>query len=102
MASICGSPVCAGGKPQLKFTYSGDYVVRDDGVVELLTSGTLVFLSPAGIDVFCVGGGGHGGLCRNASIDAGGGGGGGVEASGYGVVAGASGGSGICCFRAAA
>ena len=40
MASICGSPVCAGGKPKLKFTYTGDYVVRKDGVVELLTSGT--------------------------------------------------------------
>ena len=37
MASICGSPVCAGGKPKLKFTYTGDYVVREDGVVELLT-----------------------------------------------------------------
>lgn len=60
MASICGSPVCAGGKPQLKFTYTGDYVVRKDGVVELLTSGTLVFLHPAVIDVFCVGGGGAG------------------------------------------
>ena len=60
MASICGSPVCAGGKPQLKFTYSGDYVIRDDGVVELLTSGTIVFLEPKVIDVFMVGGGGTG------------------------------------------
>ena len=60
MASICGSPVCAGGKPQLKFTYSGDYVIRDDGVVELLTSGTIVFLEPKVIDVFMVGGGSSG------------------------------------------
>lgn len=60
MASICGSPVCAGGKPQLKFTYTGDYVVRKDGVVELLTSGTIVFLEPKVIDVFMVGGGGAG------------------------------------------
>jgi hypothetical protein len=61
MASICGSPVCAGGKPKLKFTYTGDYVVRKDGVVELLTSGTIVFLEPKVIDVFMVGGGSAGG-----------------------------------------
>lgn len=44
-----------------KFTYTGNYNVRDDGVVELLTSGTIVFLSPATIDLFLVGGGGAGG-----------------------------------------
>lgn len=60
MASICGSPVCAGGKPKLKFTYTGDYVVRKDGVVELLTSGTIVFLEPKVIDLFMVGGGAMG------------------------------------------
>ena len=69
MASICGSPVCAGGKPQLKFTYTGDYVVRKDGVVELLTSGTIVFLEPRVIDVFCVGGGGGGGYNPQHSED---------------------------------
>lgn len=81
MASICGSPVCAGGKPKLKFTYTGDYVVRDDGVVELHSSGTLVFIDPAVIDVFMVGGGGKGGRCVMTSSPAyytanGGGGGG--------------------------
>ena len=81
MASICGSPVCAGGKPKLKFTYTGDYVVRKDGVVELLTSGTIVFLEPKVIDVFMVGGGGNGGRCAMTSSPAyytvnGGGGGG--------------------------
>lgn len=77
MASICGSPVCAGGKPRLKFTYSGDYVVRKDGVVELLTSGTIVFLEPKVIDVFMVGGGGAGGVGQlNAYRGLGGGGGG--------------------------
>lgn len=50
-----------GGSKAPKFTYTGTYNVRDDGVVELLTSGTLVFLNPAVIDVFCVGGGGKGG-----------------------------------------
>lgn len=77
MASICGSPVCAGGKPKLKFTYTGDYVVRDDGVVELHSSGTLVFLNPSVIDVFCVGGGGAGGYGAYPDILGGGGGAGG-------------------------
>mgnify|MGYP007115459051 CR=1 FL=1 len=77
MASICGSPVCAGGKPKMKFTYTGDYVVRKDGVVELLTSGTLVFLEPKVIDLFMVGGGGAGGVGQlNAYRGLGGGGGG--------------------------
>lgn len=81
MTSICGSPVCAGGKPRWKFTYSGDYVIRDDGVVELLTSGTIVFLEPKVIDVFMVGGGGMGGYCAKTdgssyhSANGGGGGG---------------------------
>ena len=44
-----------------KFTYTGQYNQRDDGVIELLTSGTITFLSPAVIDIFCVGGGGQGG-----------------------------------------
>lgn len=77
MASICGSPVCAGGKPKLKFTYTGDYVVRKDGVVELLTSGTIVFLEPKVIDVFMVGGGGAGRTEYVGAITDGSGGGGG-------------------------
>lgn len=76
MASICGSPVCAGGKPKLKFTYTGDYVVRKDGVVELHSSGTIVFLEPKVIDVFMVGGGG-GGSGSNLDYGQGFGGGGG-------------------------
>lgn len=84
MASICGSPVCAGGKPKLKFTYTGDYVVRKDGVVELLTSGTIVFLEPKVIDVFMVGGGGGGASQKAGTSTAGGFGGGG---GGYTVTA---------------
>ena len=57
-----------------KFTYTGDYNVRDDGVVELLTSGTITFLNPTVIDIFCVGGGGKGG---DPTIEYRGGGGGG-------------------------
>lgn len=44
-----------------KFTYTGQYNIRKDGVVELLTSGTIVFLEPKVIDVFMVGGGSAGG-----------------------------------------
>lgn len=77
MASICGSPVCAGGKPKMKFTYTGDYVVRKDGVVELLTSGTIVFLEPKVIDVFMVGGGGSGWTEQTTKRSGFGGGGGG-------------------------
>lgn len=77
MSTIYGSPVCAGGKPKLKFTYTGDYVVRKDGVVELHSSGTLVFLEPKVIDLFMVGGGGAGGVGQlNAYRGLGGGGGG--------------------------
>lgn len=70
---------CAKGGA-LNFTYTGEYNVRDDGVVELLTSGTLVFLDPAVIDIFCVGGGGSGGSPRTSVTNytkglAGGGGG---------------------------
>ena len=64
-----------------EFTYTGNYNQRDDGVVELLTSGTLVFLTPGVIDVFCVGGGGAGGQCYAYATKAGGGGGGGYTAT---------------------
>nr|DAQ80535.1 MAG TPA: hypothetical protein [Caudoviricetes sp.] len=79
--AITGAAVCAGGKPQLKFTYTGDYVVRDDGVVELRSTGTLVFIDPAVIDVFMVGGGGGGGrymVSQTPIVSNGGAGGGGT------------------------
>lgn len=61
-----------------KFTYTGKYNIRKDGVVELLTSGTIVFLEPKVIDLFMVGGGGGGGdFTGSASSSALGGGGGG-------------------------
>ena len=59
-----------------KFTYTGNYKVRDDGVVELLTSGTIVFLEPKVIDLFMVGGGGAGGSEHRGNGGFGGGGGG--------------------------
>lgn len=66
-----------GGSKVPKFTYTGMYNVRNDGVVELLTSGTIVFLNPATIDLFLVGGGGAGGSdARNTNVGCGGGGGG--------------------------
>ena len=61
-----------------KFTYTGTYNIRKDGVVELLTSGTIVFLEPKIIDVFMVGGGGGGGSSvPSGASEAGHGGGGG-------------------------
>ena len=60
-----------------EFTYTGGYNQREDGVVELLTSGTIVFLTPGVIDVFCVGGGGAGGNAREKDYNRGQGGGGG-------------------------
>ena len=59
-----------------KFTYTGQSNIRKDGVVELLTSGTLVFLEPKVIDVFMVGGGGAGGA-QTYNIPTGNAGGGG-------------------------
>ena len=67
-------------KPGLQFTYTGDHVKRDDGVVELLTSGTLTFLNPAVIDRFMVGGGSSGVNPKTSGTDYGGMGGG---AGGY-------------------
>ncbi len=60
-----------------KFTYTGQYNIRKDGVVELLTSGTIVFLEPKIIDVFMVGGGGAGYVAGNNGYNGYGGGGGG-------------------------
>lgn len=71
---------CAKGGAAVKFTYTGEYNVRNDGVVELLTSGTLVFLEPKVIDLFMVGGG-AGGVTPTGSSDQGSGYGGG--AGGY-------------------
>lgn len=68
---------CAKGGAVPKFTYTGEYNVRDDGVVELLTSGNIVFLEPKVIDLFMVGGGAGGGSGRyNNNRGLGGGGGG--------------------------
>ncbi len=63
--AICGRPATAGGasNAKLQFTYTGDWTKRTDGVVELRSTGMLVFLEPAVIDIFCVGGGGKGGQC---------------------------------------
>lgn len=60
-----------------KFTYTGQYNIRKDGVVELLTSGTIVFLEPKVIDVFMVGGGGSGIVRSATTVNSGYGGGGG-------------------------
>ena len=73
-----------GGSKAPKFTYTGTYNVRKDGVVELLTSGTIVFLNPATIDLFLVGGGGAGGSGIPGATLGGWGGGGGSSGGGGG------------------
>lgn len=72
-------PLVGGSTPsgKLEFTYTGEYNERDDGVVELLTSGELMFNETQKIDIFCVGGGGCGGYMSNPNISTGAGGGGG-------------------------
>lgn len=75
-------PLVGGSTPsgKLEFTYTGEYNERlEDGVVELLTSGTLVFKSEAAIDAFLVGGGsgGAGGVQTTNGGNGGGGGAGG-------------------------
>ena len=76
--AICGRPATAGGasNAKLQFTYTGDWTKRTDGVVELRSTGTLVFLEPAVIDLFLVGGGGAGGRVFQPENGGGGGGGG--------------------------
>lgn len=79
MSNIVGKPLMAGGGTGkgLEFTYTGDYTEREDGVVELRSSGTITFSKTQRIDIFCVGGGGAGGTnYYNVSVGCGGGGGG--------------------------
>ena len=64
------------GGDVLKFTYTGTYNIRDDGVMELLTSGVITFNKPQLIDIFLVGGGSAPGRDSNNRSGSGGGGGG--------------------------
>lgn len=80
MSIILGRPIALSGKKKPvipKFTYTGDYVEREDGVVELLTSGIITFPETKAIDVFMVGGGGAGGSSARQTVAGWGGGGGG-------------------------
>lgn len=63
MSAILGNPVAMGaaGSGGLDFYYQGDYTEREDGVVELRSSGLLSFRKKAVIDLFLVGGGGAAG-----------------------------------------
>lgn len=79
MVIIGKSQIAGGGGTGkgLEFTYTGDYTEREDGVVELRSSGTITFPKTQRIDIFCVGGGGAGGTnYYNVSVGCGGGGGG--------------------------
>ncbi len=80
----------------LDFTYTGDYRIRfEDGVVELLSSGTITFPEPKVIDVFMVGGGGAGGSAVTGSSGQSVGGTGGTTSFGNLSVLGGSGGGGV-------
>ena len=59
----------------VQFTYTGTSRIRDDGVIELLTSGTFKSLLDQTIDIFLVGGGG-GAISKKGNYGSGGGGGG--------------------------
>lgn len=61
-------------KEGLQFNYTGDYVKREDGVVELKSSGAITFPTEQKIDIFCVGGGGRGGVAPSSAGKGGGGG----------------------------
>lgn len=61
-------------KEKLDFTYTGDYTEREDGVVELRSSGAITFPTEQKIDIFCVGGGGRGGTAPSSAGKGGGGG----------------------------
>lgn len=85
--AIVGKAVGAGGsKKVLDFVYSGDYKIREDGVVELLSSGIINFPKEQTIDVFMVGGGGKGGQSLSSRATAAGGGAGGQARTFYNVV----------------
>ena len=63
MSIVLGNPMALSGKKKSKgldFTYTGDYTEREDGVVELRSSGAITFNTDAVIDVFMVGGGSSG------------------------------------------
>lgn len=93
-----------GGRRPPEFTYTGTYVLIDDGDgnwrIRFLTSGILTLTKrSATTDVFCIGGGGSGGRGGNTNYGSGGGGGytklqNGIvlaKGSGYAILIGAGG-----------
>ena len=75
MVIIGKSQIAGGGTAKrLEFEYTGDYVTRSDGVIELRSSGTFTSLKAQSVDVFLVGGGGAG-RAGDTKGSAGGGGG---------------------------
>ena len=60
----------------LDFTYTSDYAVRIDGVIEILNSGTFTVNNDMYVDIFCVGGGSPGAIPNNTTKYGGGGAGG--------------------------
>lgn len=75
MSNIVGKAVSVGGPSsnKLEFSYTGDYTEREDGVVELRSSGTFVPARDYVIDTFHVGGGAGGYAVTAAAGGSGGG-----------------------------
>ena len=75
MVIIGRSQIAGGGTAKrLEFEYTGDYVTRSDGVIELRSSGTFTSLKEQPVDIFLVGGGGAGRAGNNNGSGGGGGG----------------------------
>lgn len=78
MSNIVGRAVGVGGPSsnKLEFSYTGNYNYRDDGVLELLSSGILTMKKAIEVDAFLVGGGAAGtpGTFSNGGKGGGGGG----------------------------
>lgn len=71
MSAITGRAVCpGGGKSKPDFYFNGNYQEREDGVIELLSSGTIRFYKKTKLDLFLVGGG-AGGTAGSSSYSSG-------------------------------
>ncbi len=80
MSTILGNPMVmgAGGTAKkLDFTYTGDYTEREDGVVELRSSGTFRLKKDTEVDLWGIGAGGAGASNSYTSNEGGPAGGGG-------------------------
>ena len=69
MSNIHGKAVMLGSGEQLKFSYTGTFKKRTDGVVEFLSNGVLTVEKTVKVDAFLVGGGASGNSSHNGTLD---------------------------------